>query len=74
MDDVTVPPGAVVITQREVYDKIVAIEQAVTGLPARVQKLETDVDSLRSKVWLLTGASGVMGTIVGALINRLLAG
>lgn len=74
MTDPVVPVGAVVITQREVYDKIVAIEAAVTGLPGRVEKLEAELDGIRSRVFILTGGSAVAGTVIGALIQRAIGG
>lgn len=74
-----VPDGAIVITPKEFYDgvsgdisaiktNVSGLREELSGLPARVEKLELEVKDVRSKqVWFagfIAGAGGTFGAVL----------
>lgn len=76
-----VPDGSIVITPKEFYDGVSAdigairvnvsgLREELSGLPARVERLEVEVNSLRSRqVWFAGFIAGGGGT-VGAVLTK----
>ena len=76
-----VPDGAIVITPKEFYDGVSAdigaikvnvsgLREELSGLPARVDKLEVEVKDLRAKqVWFAGFVAGAGGTF-GAILTK----
>lgn len=64
------PNNGFTVTLKDVYDVVQEMKVAVTGIPERVTKLEDKVEKLSSRVYVMAGAAGVTGTIVGAILGN----
>lgn len=67
-----VPPGSIVVTTKDLYDDVQAIKIAVVGLPARVEKLESDVSNLKTKIAVIGTLAATLGTGVGSVLAKVL--
>lgn len=68
-------PGDVVITAKEVFDKLSILERKVDKLSAKFDALEEKSDdhesrirSLERKVWTAMGGGGVLGAVAGWIV------
>lgn len=71
-------PGDVVITAKEVYDKLSGLESKVDKLNERFgavkedsQDHETRLRALEYRVWFATGGGTVLGAIAGAIVSAI---
>lgn len=79
-----VPDGSIVITPKEFYDGVrndigeirsgvSSLREELSGLPARVDKIELELDQLKSKqIWFagfIAGAGGTLGSVLTKLFS-----
>lgn len=64
------PSAPVRITQREIYDLLVAIDKKLDPLPARIEDHETRLRALERQVWRWAGVAALVASVTATLIAR----
>lgn len=74
-------PGDVVITAKEVFDKLSTLERKVDKLSAKFDALEEKSDdhesrirALEFRVWMAMGGGTVLGAVAGAIVSIIAGG
>jgi hypothetical protein len=60
------------VTLGTIYDKLLHLEAVIAPLPGHVLDHEVRIRAIEKYLWILIGASGVLGAGAGQLINFLL--
>jgi hypothetical protein len=68
-DDATVR-----ITNREIYNAVLDLKEAVNPLPGQVSDHEVRIRAIEKYLWIWIGAAGVLGAGVSQVATRLLTG
>lgn len=68
-DDATVR-----ITNREIYNAVVELKEAVNPLPGQVSDHEVRIRAIEKYLWIWIGAAGVLGAGASQVVTRILTG
>lgn len=66
--------SSVRITNREIYDTLVAIDRKLDPIPGQVSDHEVRIRAIEKYLWIWIGASGVLGGAITTLVRSIFAG
>lgn len=73
-DDIDPVDPGVRITNREIYNAVLDLKQAVNPLPGQVSDHEIRIRAIEKYLWIWIGAAGVLGAGASQVITRIIAG